>query len=182
MRIFLALRVSREVEQQCLSAINQLRAAGFQAAWTKSGNFHLTLAFFGERHPVDVDELVQALRNHLAYDSFPLETEKIGFFRKANSLAVLWVGLKKSTLYNALCEAINHSLTDIDFEPIGLEQGHITLGRIKTAPATWKETITGIQLPSVVFPVKEVVLFKSVLSPQGAIYTEIETFLADREL
>jgi 2'-5' RNA ligase len=182
MRIFLALRVSQEVEQQCLSAINQLRAAGFQAAWTKAGNFHLTLAFLGERHPVYVNDLVQAMRNHLTYASFPLETDKIGFFRKASSLTVLWIGLKKSTFLNALCDAINHSLTKIDFEPIGLDQGHITLGRVKTVPATWKEAIAGIQLPPVAFQVKEVVLFESVLSPQGAIYTEIETFLAGREL
>ena len=182
-RAFLAI----EPPEDILQAISRLQEKLKQEisgriSWTKPQGQHLTLKFFGDIAAEDISNICAAVENRLASgSSLKLKIEKLGMFPDAHRPRVLWCGItgdveKLSVLQKQL---------DSDFASIGFPredrpfQGHLTLGRIKEPRG-----LSGISeafakhnaFAAGEFTCKELVLFQSKLSPQGAVYTKLAEF------
>ena len=171
MRAFLALKISEEIESEALKASLELQQRQFEGSWVKSGNFHLTLLFLGERTPDEIQRLSGLLEKNLQFAPFALETDRLGFFKKGGKPTVCWLGIKKHGAFSALADVLTRLLLPLQTDPIDSESAHITLGRLKKVPDQWHAFIRQIEIPSMIFTVRHVFLFKSVLTPQGPVYT-----------
>jgi len=182
-RAFLAI----EPPEDILQAISRLqeklkREVGGRISWTKPQGQHLTLKFFGDISSVDVKNICAAAKSRTTVAAaLNLKIEKMGVFPDARRPRVIWCGVagdgeKLATLQKQL---------DSDFAGIGFPKedrpflAHLTLGRIKDAHG-----LSGISevlnkygtFEAREFSCKELILFQSKLSPQGAVYTKLAEF------
>jgi RNA 2',3'-cyclic 3'-phosphodiesterase len=182
-RAFLAIEPAAEI----LAAVARLqeklkREISGAISWTRPQGNHLTLKFFGNIGLTDVENISAAVKKQAA-EAMPLvlKVEKMGVFPDLRKPRVLWVGttgdIEKLTVLQNKLEA--------GFEVLGFPRenrpfrAHLTLGRIKDSRAA-----AGIaaalkkygEFAAGEFHIRELILFRSKLTPQGAIYTKLETF------
>jgi RNA 2',3'-cyclic 3'-phosphodiesterase len=182
-RAFLAIEPAAEV----LAAVARLqeklkREISGKISWTRPQGNHLTLKFFGNIDCNVVDDICSTVRKQTAMAApLVLKVEKVGVFPDLRKPRVLWVGTSGDTEKLA---SLQNQL-EADFEVLGFPREnrpfrpHLTLGRIKDARA-----IAGIDAAMKKhsnfkvgeFRVGELILLRSKLTPQGAIYTKLETF------
>jgi 2'-5' RNA ligase len=182
-RAFLAIDPPEDILQAMSRLQEKLkREIGGRISWTKAKGQHLTLKFFGDISTEDVKNICSAVQNRIVSgQSLNLKIEKMGVFPDARKPRVIWCGVtgdveKLSILQKQL---------DSDFAGIGFPredrpfQAHLTLGRIKDS-----RDLTGISealtkyttFTAGEFICRELILFQSKLSPQGAIYTKLAEF------
>jgi len=183
-RAFLAIDPAAEV----LAAVARLqeklkREISGKISWTRPQGNHLTLKFFGgiDRHAVE-DICAAVKKQAAAAAPLVLKVEKMGVFPDLRRPRVLWIGTAGDSEKLILLQ----NQLEADFEVLGFPREnrpfrpHLTLGRIKDS-----RTATGIDaamkkhcdFAAGEFRACELILFQSKLSPQGAIYTKLETFL-----
>jgi RNA 2',3'-cyclic 3'-phosphodiesterase len=182
MRSFIALEMPQEVKEHAAGVIRELKTSGADLKWVAPANLHLTLKFLGEVEQESLPGLIQAQEAACARArALELAVEGCGAFPGLKSPKVVWLGLggqvaKLAQLAGALGEA---------FEPLGFApekrafKPHLTLGRLRrgrrgqkpppTGPLT--RTLAGLAgEKGPIFVARHVVLMKSTLTPQGAIY------------
>ena len=182
-RAFLAIEPPEEILQAVVRLHEKLRREiSGRVSWTRTGGQHLTLKFFGDISEEDVVEISQAVQNRTAADwSINLQVEKLGVFPDSRRPRILWCGTSGDV------EKLVHlqKQLDSDFATIGFPaeerpfRAHLTLARIKDPRdvAGVNEALTRHAAFSAgKFPVRELILFRSKLSGQGAIYTRLATF------
>jgi RNA 2',3'-cyclic 3'-phosphodiesterase len=140
------------------------------------------LQFFGSIDRHMVEDICSAVKKQAAAAApLVLKVEKMGVFPDLRRPRVLWIGTAGDSEKLALLQ----SKLEEDFEVLGFPRenrpfrAHLTLGRIKDARA-----IAGIDaamkkhgaFAAGEFRVHELILFQSKLTPQGAIYTKLDTF------
>lgn len=169
-----------------LASIQQVfrrRFARVPASWVRLSNIHLTLKFLGSVIPDQMPILRQSLVFLKSRAPFEISLEQIGFFPDPSKARILWCGYRKSQPLNSLQAEIEDVLAaggyardEKSFMP------HITLARFKVVPwgaAAALHEIAHAEKLSIVHPVKDVVLYQSVLRPQGAEYSVIESYHLD---
>jgi RNA 2',3'-cyclic 3'-phosphodiesterase len=182
-RAFLAIEPPEDILQAMSRLQEKLkREISGRISWTTPQGQHLTLKFFGYITAEDIKDICAAVENRLASgSSLNLKIEKIGVFPDTRRPRVLWCGVtgdmeKLSALQRQL---------DNDFVNIGFPRedrpfrAHLTLGRIKEPRG-----LTGISealtkhnaFTAGEFNCKELILFQSKLSPQGAVYSRLAEF------
>jgi len=183
-RAFLACSPSVEVRSQIasLQEICKRQIPAGVVSWVKPEGIHLTLKFLGNIFPAQ-KEVIQSLMPKVieTIPAFYLSVEGIGAFPSLSRPKVIWTGLKGETetmLNLQMC--VDKALATIGFaEEDRPFQGHLTLGRIKKTQST-KEMEKWLSLHQSFqggqFPVDHISLFKSNLTPTGAIYTLLHTF------
>jgi len=147
--------------------------------WVKPENIHITLKFLGDIHP----EMIQPIANCMdrcgkEHHSVQLFSKGIGVFPGLKRPRVLWAGINGET--NAL-RAIQEQL-DEHLGSIGVPKenrpfkGHLTIGRFKGSPDS-KKLVSVIKEFSIFetksFSAETLSLYKSDLTPSGAVYTQI---------
>lgn len=152
--------------------------------WIPAENLHLTLKFLGNVEEAQVASIRSVLREALAGTAgFPVTAGGLGVFPDARRPRVLWVGLAGRELVR-IAGRVERAL-----EPLGVERAttqfrpHATIGRWRRPEATnvdlreklarWRDHEFGT------FRIDEVMLFRSVLQPAGAVYTALEAFPLD---
>ena len=182
-RAFLAIDPPENILQAMSRLQEKLkREISGRISWTKPQGQHLTLKFFGDISTEDVKNICSAVQNRATSEqSLNLKIEKLGVFPGARRPLVIWCGVtddveKLSGLQKQL---------DSDFAGIGFPRenrpfrAHLTIGRIKDPSG-----LTGISealtkynaFAAGEFSCKELILFQSRLTPQGAIYTKLAEF------
>lgn len=182
-RAFLAIEPAAEI----LAAVARLqeklkREISGKISWPRPQGNHLTLKFFGNIDLTDVENISAAVKRQAAtVPPLMLKVEKMGVFPGLRKPRVLWLGTSGDIERLMLLQ----NKMEEDFELLGFPRenrpfrAHLTLGRIKDARAT-----AGIdaamkkhgEFAAGEFRVHELILFRSKLTPQGAIYTKLATF------
>lgn len=182
-RAFLAL----EPPEDILQAVGRLqdklkREISGRISWTKPQGQHLTLKFFGDISTDDVKNICTVVQKRVAAAApLNLKIEKLGVFPDARRPRVLWCGI---TGDEEKLLVIQKQL-DKDFAGIGFPgeerpfRAHLTLARIKDVHG-----LTGVSealtkhsgFTAGDFIGKELILFQSRMTPQGALYTRLAEF------
>ena len=146
--------------------------------WVRPEALHLTLKFLGEIAPAEVMLVTEAMKDaSRTLDPFYLELQGLGFFPDIRKPRVFWAGIQDreggmARLHARLEEALGRRGFPMDTRPF---HPHLTLARIKgrmnrsARLEAHEDTVFGSQT------VRELVLFKSDLRPQGPLYTPLST-------
>jgi len=182
-RAFLAIEPPEEILQAVIRLQEKLKwEISGKLSWTRPGGQHLTLKFFGDVSAEEVDSIGQSVRNCLQPGwALNLKIEKLGAFPNAHKPRVLWCGTSGDVEKLA---ALQKQL-EADFAGIGFPEedrpfrAHLTLARIRDPrglPGMGEVLQKYHAVSAGEFIVKELVLFQSRLTPQGAIYTRLAAF------
>ena len=182
-RAFVAVDLPGSVKSALGDLIARLqRGAPSEVKWVDPSVLHLTLKFLGEIPATQVADVVGAMalacRGH---GPILLRVQGLGAFPTLKSPRVLWVGLtgdlgRLQALQQSLEEALaarGFPREERPFSP------HLTLGRLRegASPAVRQqvgETLARASLPQgLEVPVPDLVLYRSVLRPQGPLYTPL---------
>jgi 2'-5' RNA ligase len=179
MRLFVAVELGAPVERVVAAAIERGRPSAPDAKWVRSDASHLTLAFLGHRPDEDVARIASALEPAAEkHRELALGAQGVGTFGASHHPRVLWLGVSGDVeRLRSLHREVEAALTpcgyvpeDRDFSP------HLTLARARSPKgdaglAEAAERLGAIACPP--SPVREIILFKSELSPKGARYTAL---------
>jgi 2'-5' RNA ligase len=132
MRLFVALKISREVRENLASLIRDLHTADSRPKWVNPDNLHVTLKFIGGVAPERVIEISDALAVVRTQQLVIAEFRGIGFFPNARRPSVVWVGIQPSDFLSTLAAEVNRVLSIVAvpreekaFVP------HLTIARFK---------------------------------------------------
>jgi 2'-5' RNA ligase len=182
-RAFLALDPPPEVLRKVADIQTAIRK-NIQGAlsWVRPEGIHLTLKFFGNIAAKDVRAVSEVVAGQAAgVRPLNLEAKGLGMFPETRRPRVLWLGIggeveRLIVLQQAIDQGLEASGFPREERPF---RAHLTLARIKTprglgglesvlaakgAESAGKFTATGLTL------------FKSELTPKGAIYTTLGHF------
>lgn len=178
MRLFAGLELP-DIYQRGLATIKSDWEGRFvsRMAWTRPGNWHLTLKFLGDADPDESQRLSRYIQD-LKFESFQLQAGGAGFFGSRGQYRVAWIGLKQGAARAAdLASKIDADLTAMGFaQETRPFRGHLTLARIKKFSkhdpwSDFADYAQSLEWPE--FLVSRVVLWQSILRPQGPQYRSV---------
>jgi RNA 2',3'-cyclic 3'-phosphodiesterase len=178
MRSFIAIEIPSHVKDALGKLQDELRRTGGDVAWVNPESIHLTLKFLGEVEKKRIGEVEKVcLATSEKLPTFKLSLNGSGAFPNARHPRVLWAGLSgETTTLRRLQEHLDEQLAPIGFDPEEKDfRPHLTIGRVKSNRNVG-ELITRAdlyQMPALSFVVEEIVLMKSDLHSEGAIYTKL---------
>jgi 2'-5' RNA ligase len=178
-RAFIGVQVAPQVRARISEAIAQLAPEVSGIRWVREENFHFTLKFLGFIEEPQIEPIGNALAQAIQpFRRFSISAKCLGVFPDIKRARVLWVGLEGSGM-PALAKSVESVL-----EPFGFPREnrifrhHLTVGRWRQPMAAqqelggklkrWKNFEFGES------SVEEVVLFRSVLKPDGAVYRPLK--------
>lgn len=173
-RLFVALELPERIQARLFNL--QSLIPGLK--WTPAANLHLTLRFIGQVSP-DKTELIQKSLNNVTGDSFILAVAGLGLFQRKTG-NILWVGVPREPALEQLKQKVDEALRVSSGLSMDAQKysPHITLSRLKNpATASLKETVkekAGERFGEI--PVTAFTLFRSILSPSGAVHEPVERY------
>jgi 2'-5' RNA ligase len=185
MRTFIAA----PIPQKCLTMLaqlqRQLQASMAEVRWVRVPSIHLTLKFLGEVDQETISGLAEDL--HRAADglnAFHLRLTGLGTFPDFKNPRIVWCGIEGDTralsalqrIVEDACSRFGMPSEDRPFRP------HLTLGRVKgrkNLQPLLDRVRTGSNLECE-FDADCFQLYKSVLKPEGPVYTVLETIALRR--
>jgi len=185
-RAFVAVDLEPQTIQQIAEAIAQLRPRMPGIRWLPPTNFHLTLKFLGDIDEAKVAPIAAALESDLyPFSCFTINAKGLGVFPDLKRPRILWVGLVGGEL-NALASRVEKALAPFGFAPERRAfTPHLTVGRWRQFSGSPKKLGDEIEKwqghDFGRSNVDEVVLFQSVLKPEGAVYRPLKTVALTKE-
>ena len=183
-RLFLAIPIKTTDNEfvPLLDGLKRQLAHEKRINWVKPDHIHLTLKFIGNTPNEDIPKIIdgvgEMLKNH---KSFTMDFNRTGIFGSRYAPRVLWLGMQNTP--QELYDLEEDTLTI--FDKIGYLRDrqnfvpHITLGRIKELceKQYFQKIVAGIEQKTIIKQeVNEIILFQSILRPEGAFYKEIKKF------
>lgn len=173
-RTFLAVYPDAPTLARVTALLERLRSRVDGVRWTPEHQLHFTLRFFGDLDRAQLDAAARTLAERCpALSPVSLPLNGLGVFPDWRRPRVLWVG---SGAGGEELEEIARRL-ELAFREAGLGRAdkpfkaHLTLGRFREgsrAPSTALEYLRREGFATPPFPVAEVRLMASELSPRGA--------------
>lgn len=179
MRTFVAAEIS---SQDILNSIKNLQTnLRIGAKPVELQNMHFTLLFLGEIS----DEMAQRVQNELKpiqFDSFDISFEGVGAFPKPKFPRVVWIGVKNGAdQLVELAKTVEEKLSPLGFKSDKEFKPHITIFRIKNKIRDITDELAkhsnekfGSQ------KISEIKFKKSVLTPSGPIYSDLQVVKASK--
>ncbi len=178
-RAFIGVRIDPKMTQKISEVQSQLKRSLTDIRWVVQENLHFTLKFLGAVEEEKITSIIKAVgRAVRPAQPFSLTAGGIGVFPDIRKPRVLWVGLEAQGL-QTLSQEVEAALEPLGFAPE--KRGftpHLTIGRWRnfTAKAQrlkeeidhWKDQDFGQST------VEEVVIFQSILKPNGAVYSPLQ--------
>ena len=179
-RAFLAIELPEALRLGLAQVQEELKRSRAGVRWVPPGNIHLTLKFFGNVPEDEIGPLAQAAREAAA-ETTPLQLQatSAGAFPSPQAPRVVWLGLGGDMVpLTQLFYRLEKAFAALGYPPEGRAfNPHLTLGRVKSPANRDKLARLLAKLPPVDWPpfkVEELILFQSVLSPQGSKYTPLK--------
>ena len=182
MRLFVAVHLPEEIQEQLALVQDRLRHAQADVSWVRSGSLHITLKFLGEVEPRRLDRVRHALTEAAqGVASFSLVVAGVGTFG-GRIPRVVWTGVQAgSKPLEGLAARVDDSLGGVGFpkEKRGFT-GHFTLGRVRS-PRNVESLLAALRVESEeifgTMSVEGYSLMQSELTPSGSIHTELDRYL-----
>ena len=181
-RVFCAVELPAEVRARLEDHVRRLRekVPDAAASWSRVENIHLTLKFFGNVEVKRIEKISAAAERAVKeFSTFQIGVGGTGVFPRASRPQVLWIGVEDpSGQLTALqkkfeneCAAEGFPKEDRAYKP------HLTIARLRKPEGARKlaDAHLAMQFDSSPVNVKELVHFRSELSPKGSKYSVIST-------
>jgi 2'-5' RNA ligase len=178
MRLFIALPLPREIEEELGKIIFVLKQKGGRVKWVAPKNIHLTVKFLGEVENDKVEDIKKAVTTIAGkYPIIKGRINQLGGFPNLSRPRVIWVGLEgEIERIMALVEEVEAAMERLGFAREEKKfSPHITLGRIKESYGIGDlvNLLKSHQTAPMELALDNLVLFQSTLTPQGPIYKSL---------
>ncbi len=175
-RLFVAIRPPERIRRLLLAIMGGVGGA----RWQTDDQLHLTLRFIGEvdRHRAgDIHAALGAIH----HPSFDIALSGLGAFDRRGQPETIWAGVTPQEPLRTLHKKVDQAIARVGVEPDQRAYlPHITLGRLKRSSRRIGDLLAASGgLTSEPFPVDRFALFESKLTPDGAVYTAVETYPLD---
>jgi 2'-5' RNA ligase len=153
--------------------------------WTRSFQFHLTVLFFGNTPPTQVDlikaRLVELVREH---SEFPCLTAKaFGCFPAFHRPRVLWIGFASNPLLRSWQDRLVKAFErDFVWKEKDLSYPHVTIARLdfQRLPARFGDRLFHLAqetgMPTWDWQIDSISLMRSIPGPKGSDYVCLANF------
>jgi RNA 2',3'-cyclic 3'-phosphodiesterase len=177
-RAFIALEISPELREVLKKTQKSLKHIPGEISWIPTDNLHLSVRFLGN---ISSDQIktIESINQKIVkkIKNFPISLGVLGVFPYISDPQIIWAGISSgynqvTQIHTLLCKELSSvklNTEDTHFHP------HITLARIKSIKnkSELAELIDKLPLPVISTEISKLVLYKSELNPQGAIYTKL---------
>ncbi len=183
-RTFIAIELSSEAKDELANVSAEFKKSGADVKWVRPETIHLTLKFLGSVSEENLADISREIREVVSStDPFDMSLGEVGVFPSWKRPNVIWVGIDGAKdILEEIAAGIEDAMASLGFEKETRGfKSHLTLGRVRSPKNREKlEKISeDIEINPVAVHVSGIVLFKSELTPQGAIHTPIEIFHLD---
>ena len=141
-------------------------------------NIHITLKFLGDIDEALVPEIEDTMKTAVSgIQPFTMKLKGSGAFPNLNRISVIWAGMENADALGEISRKIDGGLKPLGFQPERRKfSPHVTVARVKGNKNKDKLVEVINQFQGTDFgevPVNKIILKKSVLTPQGPIYSDI---------
>jgi len=179
LRAFIAIEMPGLVADAVRRSQQALQKDGIRLRWVRPENVHLTLRFLGDISAATIQAVREAMeRSVFGRQPFFLRLSGIGVFPGLKHPKVIWLGLQGQVdllddLYRNLSAFLAEQGIPRAERPF---KGHLTIGRAKGRLDS--ENLEAVLLRQAAFETDDfaadsICLFKSDLTPGGAVYTPL---------
>jgi len=177
-RLFVAIGIPETIKKRLRGLQEELKSVGTDVKWTDPGGVHLTLKFLGGVEFDRTRDIVQVLEDiGKCFSPFQVGVGGTGAFPSPRRPRVLWVGIEKEKTLWDLQRSIEEDLQALGFQKEDRTfSPHLTLGRIRNPKlnAGLTAQLQKLGFEPETFPADRMVLMRSELKPQGAVYTPVK--------
>lgn len=175
LRAFVALSLEPAARDALTRAGKDLQREAWaeEVRWVRPESLHLTLRFLGEIPTTGVSGLLQALTARMRdVEPFACALGGLALFPSASRPRVVAAQVTEERLLTGLAVAVEEAVTAAGYPAETRNfRAHVTLGRFRRGKRRGLEITATLQ--QVPVAVHDIVLFRSVLGPGGARYTEL---------
>ncbi len=177
-RAFIGVPIDPTTTAKISQVVSQLEHPLPDVRWVAEANLHFTLKFLGDVEEGHVEPINHALVDTLRpFSRFTLNAKGLGVFPDVRRARVLWVGLQGDRLA-ALALKVENAMVSLGFAPeLRPFKPHLTIGRWRRFNGSPKKLAEALERwQGFEFgrsEVEEVILFQSVLKPEGAVYRQL---------
>jgi 2'-5' RNA ligase len=175
-RTFIAFETPAEVRAGLVVLQNSLRKAGVDLRWESEEKLHCTIKFLGDVPVPRLGAVLELIGRTVAlFPRFTVVYEHLGVFPNLRRPRVLWAGCRDvdgtlARIKTAVDEALvpeGFPVEERSFHP------HVTLGRMRdvSPPGNLTPMLENLTFEPHIIQVGNIVVMKSVLRPQGALYS-----------
>ena len=179
-RVFCAVELPDVVRARLEDHVRRLRKEFPDAAasWSRVENIHLTLKFFGNVEVKRIARISEAAqRVARQFSTFQIGVGETGVFPRPSRPQVLWIGVNDpSGQLSALQEKFENECAAEGFEKENRAyRPHLTIARLRKPEGARQLANAHLQMKfePVDVELKELVVFRSELSPKGSKYSVI---------
>ena len=182
LRAFVAIRMNQRVEDAVAAMSDAIKRPRDGIRWVPRANLHITLKFLGPAvDPLRVERLTAGL-HEVAQKTAPFEVAArgVGGFPNLEHPRAIFVGLHSVEL-GALAARVETACTEHGFDHENRRwNAHLTIGRVRDSHLTAKTREALEAANNTDFgtsKIESITLYRSHLSPEGATYEPLATFL-----
>lgn len=183
-RSFVAVDLGSSLKTKLATIQRELKAGTPQGSvrWVRPEAVHLTLKFLGNVPSARIEKIVTALRQASGpVAAFSFRVVGAGCFPNYSRPRVVWAGVDDAGgALRSLQKALESALAPLGFEPERRPfKPHLTLGRVQRRASAADVRAIGERVRALdvgvlgEVEVREIVLMRSDLSPEGARYTPL---------
>lgn len=185
-RVFVAIDIPGNLKELINRDIERMKDYGIRASFPRMEALHVTIKFLGEVSLDMVSKVVDSLKEVVKkVNSFDLTVKNRGVFPNSAKPRVVWVGIESSPHLERLKELVDDNLERLGFTREDREfRPHVTIARLKWLDGAGKDFIRKLTKEEMLygaFKVDKVILYESILKPEGAVYRVIEEFYLEEK-
>ena len=175
-RLFVAIRPPERIRALLLGTMGGISGA----RWQSDDQIHLSLRFIGEVDRHRAEDAGAALAG-IHHPRFEVAINGIGAFERRGQPETVWAGVAPHEPLKALHKKVDQAMARVGIEPDQRAYlPHITLARLKRSSGSVRNLLEASGgLRSEPFSVDQFALFESQLTPEGAVYTVVESYELD---
>jgi len=176
MRLFIAIPFSENANSYLEGFLSQLPKANM----TLNHDFHITLQFLGEASVSQAQVIMKELKK-IKFKKFLINIGKVDVFKNnIGSIRLVYADLSVPEELKKLQIQVEELMGNLGFYLDKPFKPHITLARIKFAnDKVFEDGLKKIKTQNTVEVLDKVVLFESILTPEGHKYNELITVQSD---
>jgi 2'-5' RNA ligase len=177
-RAFIAVEIQRR--EPFLPPIKRLGEANADIKVVSPDNLHVTLKFLGDTEERLIPEISKIMARCVSgIKPFDIEFRGLGAFPSVSRISVVWVGMQNAEILSEISQRLDDSLAILGFaREKRTFSPHLTLARVRSPRGIGEIQRIITEEKSTDYgklTVDSIHLKKSVLTPQGPVYSTVET-------